>query len=96
MAGEGGLLMCSWPKGDAARVQQGCDFYFNECMTGFEYQVAGHMIWEGMVQEGLAIDARHPRPLPRLAAQSVERGRVRRPLRPGDGQLRRVPGGLRL
>jgi uncharacterized protein (DUF608 family) len=55
MAGEGGLLMCSWPKGDAARVQQGFDYYFNECMTGFEYQVAGHMIWEGMVREGLAI-----------------------------------------
>ena len=55
MAGEGGLLMCSWPKGDAARIQTGCDFYFNECMTGFEYQVAGHMIWEGMLQEGLAI-----------------------------------------
>jgi hypothetical protein len=55
MAGEGGLLMCSWPKGDAARVQQGFDYYFNECMTGFEYQVAGHMIWEGMVQEGLAV-----------------------------------------
>ena len=33
MAGEGGLLMCSWPKGDAARVQQGYDYYFNECMT---------------------------------------------------------------
>jgi uncharacterized protein (DUF608 family) len=65
MAGEGGLLMCSWPKGDAARVQQGYDYYFNECMTGFEYQVAGHMIWEGMVQEGLAIarmihDRYHP------------------------------------
>jgi len=55
MAGEGGLIMCSWPKGDAARVQQGFDYYFNECMTGFEYQVAGHMIWEGMVQEGLAV-----------------------------------------
>jgi len=55
MAGEGGLLMCSWPKGDAARVQTGFDFYFNECMTGFEYQVAWHMICEGMVQEGLAI-----------------------------------------
>ena len=55
MAGEGGLLMCSWPKGDAARVQQGFDFYFNECMTGFEYQVAGHMIWEGMLMEGLAV-----------------------------------------
>jgi uncharacterized protein (DUF608 family) len=65
MAGEGGLLMCSWPRGDAARVQQGFDFYFNECMTGFEYQVAGHMIWEGMVKEGLAIarmihDRYHP------------------------------------
>ncbi len=55
MAGEGGLLMCSWPKGDAARVQTGCDSYLNECMTGFEHQVAGHMIWEGLVQEGLAI-----------------------------------------
>jgi non-lysosomal glucosylceramidase len=55
MAGEGGLLMCSWPKGDKARVQQGFDAYFNECMTGFEYQVAGHLIWEGMVEEGLAV-----------------------------------------
>ena len=24
-------------------------------MNGFEYQAAGHMIWEGMAQEGLAI-----------------------------------------
>lgn len=65
MAGEAGLIMCTWPKGDAARVQEGFDFYFNECMTGFEYQVAGHMIWEGMVMEGLAItraihDRYHP------------------------------------
>lgn len=34
-------------------------------MTGFEYQVAGHMLWEGMVMEGLAIaraihDRYHP------------------------------------
>ena len=56
MAGEGGLIMCTWPQGDAARLQQGCDFYFNECMNGFEHQVAGHMIWEGMVQEGLAVE----------------------------------------
>ncbi len=55
MAGEGGLIMCTWPRGDKARVQQGFDFYFNECMTGFEYQVAGHMIWEGLVEEGLAV-----------------------------------------
>ena len=34
-------------------------------MNGFEYQAAGHMIWEGMVQEGLAVtraihDRYHP------------------------------------
>jgi non-lysosomal glucosylceramidase len=55
MAGEGGLLMGSWPRGDQKRVTESFDAYFNECMSGFEYQVAGHMIWEGMVQEGLAI-----------------------------------------
>ena len=36
-------------------MTEGFDFYFNECMNGFEYQVAGHMIAEGMLQEGLAI-----------------------------------------
>ncbi|MGD0538107.1 MAG: GH116 family glycosyl-hydrolase [Verrucomicrobiota bacterium] len=56
MPGEAGLLMCSWPRGDAKRVSEGFDFYFNECMNGFEYQVAWHMIAEGMVQEGLAIN----------------------------------------
>ena len=55
MAGEGGLIMCTWPKGDAQRVQTGFDFYFNECMNGFEYQAAGHMLWEGMAMEGLAV-----------------------------------------
>lgn len=55
MAGEAGTLMCSWPKGDAKRVTTGYDYYFNECMSGFEYQVAGHMIWENMLVEGLAI-----------------------------------------
>jgi len=29
--------------------------YFNEWMDGFEYEVAGHMIWEGMLLEGLAV-----------------------------------------
>jgi hypothetical protein len=57
MAGDAGLLMCTWPKGGLRE-----DFkkhwqymYFNECMTGFEWQVASHMIWEGMATEGLAI-----------------------------------------
>ena len=65
MAGEAGLLMCTWPKGEQSRVPVSYDYYFNECMNGFEHQVAGHMIWEGMVQEGLAIiravhDRYHP------------------------------------
>ncbi len=55
MPGEGGLVMCSWPRGDAKRLQDGYDYYFNECMSGFEYQVAAHMIWEGMLTEGMAI-----------------------------------------
>ncbi len=58
MPGEAGTLMCTWPRGDKADAQgKAPDWafgYFNECMNGFEYQVAGHMIWEGMVQEGLA------------------------------------------
>ena len=55
MPGEGGLIGCTWPRGEGQRVKQGYDYYFNECQTGYEYQPAGHMIWEGMVMEGLAI-----------------------------------------
>lgn len=55
MPGEAGLLMCGWPKGEKSRVGESFDFYFNECMTGFEYQAAGHMLWEGMLLEGLAV-----------------------------------------
>ena len=69
MPGESGLLMCTFPKGgnrDASgKVNPTFAAYLNECMNGFEYQAAGHMIWEGMVQEGLAIcralhDRYHP------------------------------------
>jgi uncharacterized protein (DUF608 family) len=65
MAGEAGLLMATWPRGETKRQTGGYDYYFNECMNGFEYQVAGHMIWEGMLLEGLAItravhDRYHP------------------------------------
>jgi len=61
MPGEAGTLMCSWPHGDKLRVHKGFDKYFNECMNGFEHQVAGHMIWEGapgseLVEQGLAIE----------------------------------------
>lgn len=68
LAGDGGLLMCTFPKGGADALKKGHPTfaaYFNECMTGFEYQVAAHMIWEGLVKEGLAIarmihDRYHP------------------------------------
>ena len=56
VAGEAGTLMCSWPRGEAMRVKTSFDFYFNECMNGFEHQIAGHMIWEGMTEQGLAIE----------------------------------------
>ncbi|MDQ3441871.1 MAG: glycoside hydrolase family 116 protein, partial [Planctomycetota bacterium] len=59
MPGEGGLIMCTWPGGDRndvpSKAYEFAGGYFNECMSGFEYQAAGHMIWEGMVTEGLAI-----------------------------------------
>ena len=61
MRGEAGLLMCTFPRTDWDYAQakgKGADWaagYFNECMAGFEYQVAGPMIWEGMVMEGLAV-----------------------------------------
>ncbi len=73
MPGEGGLLMCTFPRGDwtfenaqgKGNSNPGFAGYFNECMNGFEYQVAGHMVWEGMLTEGLAItrmihDRYHP------------------------------------
>jgi hypothetical protein len=62
MPGEAGLLMCTFPRTDwdySNAMGKGPDWaagYFNECMNGFEHQVAGHMIWEGLVQEGLAVE----------------------------------------
>lgn len=58
LAGDAGLIMCTWPKGGQREDwkkhwQYG---YFNECMSGFEHQVAGHMLWEGLLTEGLAIE----------------------------------------
>jgi hypothetical protein len=68
MPGEGGLLVTTFPHGGADRAtgkNAAFAYYFNECWTGFEYQVASQMLWEGMVTEGLAIvrmihDRYHP------------------------------------
>ncbi|MGP0069233.1 MAG: GH116 family glycosyl-hydrolase [Isosphaeraceae bacterium] len=69
MPGDGGLVMVTFPFGRPPQVSgpgAWSAMYFNECMSGFEWQVASHMIWEGMVTEGLAVarliyDRYHPR-----------------------------------
>ncbi len=57
---ESGLLVCSWPRGGRPRVPFP---YSDEVFTGIEYQVATHLIYEGLVDEGLtivrAVRARH-------------------------------------
>jgi uncharacterized protein (DUF608 family) len=57
LAGDGGLLMCTWPKGGKREdwKKHWQTMYFNECMSGFEWQAAAHMVWEGLVTEGLAV-----------------------------------------
>ncbi|MET2985598.1 GH116 family glycosyl-hydrolase [Aureibaculum conchae] len=65
--GEAATVMCTWPKGGAEKAVPGMEkreenpdhwsgpgIYFDEAMNGFEYQVAVHMIWEGLLEKGLA------------------------------------------
>lgn len=49
---ESGLLICTWPNGGSPKVPVP---YADECMNGFEYQAACHMIYEGFVEEGLTV-----------------------------------------
>jgi hypothetical protein len=68
MPGEGGLLVTTFPHGGADKAtgkNAAFAFYFNECWTGFEYQVAAQMLYEGMTTEGMAVvrmihDRYHP------------------------------------
>lgn len=49
---EAGLLIASWPRGE----RPGYAFWFSdEVWCGIEYQVASHLIYRGLVEEGLAI-----------------------------------------
>ncbi len=62
LPGEAGLFTCTWPKSEY--LKEGVR-YREEVWTGIEYQVAGHMAWENMVTEALAIcrgvhDRYHP------------------------------------
>jgi uncharacterized protein (DUF608 family) len=64
--GEAGLVMCTFPTPDwdytkALGVNAKYAWsamYFNECMSGFEYQVASHMVYEDepdLILKGLAV-----------------------------------------
>jgi len=49
---EGGLLLCTWPKGGKLSLPF---VYSDEVWTGIEYQVASHLIMAGKLNEGLEI-----------------------------------------
>jgi hypothetical protein len=49
---EGGLVLCTWPKGGALSLPF---VYSNEVWTGIEYQVASHLMRMGRVREGLEV-----------------------------------------
>lgn len=49
---EGGLLLCSWPNGGRPKHPF---VYSDEVWTGIEYQVAVHLIYEGMTAEAMEI-----------------------------------------
>ncbi len=64
---EPGLVLCTWPKGNKPTLPF---VYSDEVWTGIEYQVASHLIEEGMVDEGLTLVA---------AVRSRYDGHVRNP-----------------
>lgn len=64
---EPGLLLCTWPHGGKPTLPF---VYSDEVWTGIEYQVASHLIHEGMLDEGLTIVK---------AARSRYDGHVRNP-----------------
>jgi non-lysosomal glucosylceramidase len=49
---EKGLLLCSWPRGGRPPLPFP---YSDEVWTGIEYQVASHLIYEGLLEEGLSV-----------------------------------------
>jgi len=67
MGHEPGLLLCSWPRGGKPTLPF---VYSDEVWTGIEYQVASHLMSEGLVEEGLTIVK---------ALRSRYDGRVRNP-----------------
>jgi non-lysosomal glucosylceramidase len=67
---EHGVIMTTWPNGGASEAPGNpaswSAIYFNECWSGQEYQLAAHMLAEGLVEEGLLVTrAVHERYHPR-------------------------------
>jgi uncharacterized protein (DUF608 family) len=52
MGNEGGLLLCTWPKGGMLSLPF---VYSNEVWTGIEYQVASHLMMIGEIEKALEI-----------------------------------------
>lgn len=65
---EGGLLLCSWPKGGKLSLPF---VYSDEVWTGIEHQAASHLMLMGHVKEGLDI---------LRASRNRYDGRIRNPL----------------
>jgi uncharacterized protein (DUF608 family) len=58
LPGEGGMVMNTNPAGEEKPYGDGVTWqmgYFYECMSGFEHQVAAHMMAEGMVEESMTL-----------------------------------------
>jgi uncharacterized protein (DUF608 family) len=58
LAGDGGLIMNTNPKNEAKPYGENVTWqlgYFHECMSGFEHQVAAHMMAEGMTKEAMVL-----------------------------------------
>jgi uncharacterized protein (DUF608 family) len=64
---EGGLLLCTWPKGGKLSLPF---VYSDEVWTGIEHQAASHMMMTGLLKEGLEVV--------RLSRKRYD-GRVRNP-----------------
>lgn len=67
LGNEGGLLLCSWPKGGKLSLPF---VYSDEVWTGIEHQVASHLMLMGNVKEGLDV---------LRASRNRYNGRVRNP-----------------
>jgi uncharacterized protein (DUF608 family) len=52
LGNEGGLLLCTWPKGEMLSLPF---VYSNEVWTGIEYQVASHLMLMGETEKALQI-----------------------------------------